>query len=171
MQAVIDVLPEAEHRWCARHIYANWSKKWTGGEMKKKFWICAWSTFPEEFEDNLKKLGEVSKSAAEDLMKYNPANWWRAFFSSRCKSDVVDNNMCETFNSTILKARFKPIVSMLDDIRTTTMLRLAANKILVHKWISDWSPECMEIFQENKAIACGCNVLFNVTWVMKLVMD
>ena len=46
-----DALPEAEHRWCTRHIYANWSKKWTSREMKKKFFISAWSTFPEEFKE------------------------------------------------------------------------------------------------------------------------
>ena len=63
-------------------------------------------------------MGEVNKKAAEDLVKYNPATWCRAFFSSRCKSDLVDNNICETFNSAILKARFKPIISMLDEIRT-----------------------------------------------------
>ena len=129
--------------------------------MKKKFFICAWSTFPEEFEENLKKLGEVSKPAAEDLMKYNPANWCMAFFSSRCKSDLVDNNMCETFNSTILQARFKPIISMLDDIRTAALHRLAVNKASIDKWIADWSPECMDIFQENSEVACGCSVLFN----------
>ena len=26
MNVVIDVLPKAEHRWCARHIFSNWSK-------------------------------------------------------------------------------------------------------------------------------------------------
>ena len=68
------MLPDAEHRWCARHIYSNWSKKWTGREMMKKFFICAWSTYPEEFEDNLKKLGELNKKAAKDVLKYNPTN-------------------------------------------------------------------------------------------------
>ncbi|KAK4279329.1 hypothetical protein QN277_011126 [Acacia crassicarpa] len=28
VNAVSEVLPTAEHRFCARHIYANWSKKW-----------------------------------------------------------------------------------------------------------------------------------------------
>ncbi|XP_057792131.1 uncharacterized protein LOC131008983 [Salvia miltiorrhiza] len=35
MEAVKEVTPEAEHRWYARHIYANWSKKWKGEELKK----------------------------------------------------------------------------------------------------------------------------------------
>ncbi|CAH9146239.1 unnamed protein product [Cuscuta epithymum] len=68
IDAVKIVLPIDEHRFCARHILANWGKRWHGEELKKRFWICAWSTFEEEFKDNLSKLGEVCKSAAEDLM-------------------------------------------------------------------------------------------------------
>ncbi|CAL9754013.1 unnamed protein product [Musa acuminata subsp. burmannicoides] len=86
---LVNILPEAEHRWCARHIYANWSKKWRGGAMHPRFWICAWSTYEEEFQDNLKELGTVSKQAAFDLMKYPPHTWSRAFFSSRCRSHAV----------------------------------------------------------------------------------
>lgn len=69
VQAIIDIQPAAEHRWCVRHIYANWSKKWSGLELRKKIWICVWSTYEEEFQDNLKELAEVSKQAAVDLMK------------------------------------------------------------------------------------------------------
>ena len=67
-------------------------------------------------------------------MKYNPSNWCRAYFNNRCKSDLVDNNMSESFNSTIANARHKPIVSMLDDIREVAIQRLANNKVLVEKW-------------------------------------
>ncbi|XP_050218110.1 uncharacterized protein LOC126668921 [Mercurialis annua] len=39
--AIEEALPQAEHRWCARHIYANWSKDFRGGELKQKFWkLC-----------------------------------------------------------------------------------------------------------------------------------
>ncbi|XP_057790898.1 uncharacterized protein LOC131008011 [Salvia miltiorrhiza] len=70
LDAVNNTLPNAEHRWCARHIYANWSKKWRGDELKKRFWICAWSTFEEEFKANLSRIGEIHKQAAEGLLKY-----------------------------------------------------------------------------------------------------
>lgn len=121
--------------------------------MKKNFWICAWSTYEEEFNDNLNLLGEISKKAADDLMAYNPSTFCRAFFSSRCKSDMVENNMCESFNSTILNARHKPIVSMLDEIRINALKRLATNKELVEKWTSQWSPSCMQIYQDNMEAA------------------
>ena len=123
--------------------------------MKKNF-IYAWSTYPEEFEDNLKMLGELNKKAAKDLLKYNPANWCRAFFS-RYSSETLDNNICESFNASILQARFKPIVAMLDDIRKAAMEKLAANKVEVEKWLCDWSPHCMARFQENMENACLCD--------------
>ena len=145
----------------ARHIYSNWSKKWHGGEFKKTFWICAWSTYHEEFKDNLEKIGKISKKAAEDLLKYPPHNWCRAYFSSRCKSYMVDNNIAESFNAWIKDARFKPIVGMLDDIRLQVMNRIAENRVQTSKWVNDWSPTCMEPFQDYKEKALGCEVVFN----------
>ncbi|KAK4268090.1 hypothetical protein QN277_024794 [Acacia crassicarpa] len=62
LQAVSDVLPFAEHRLCARHVYANWSKRWRGNELKKKFFSCAWSTYKEQFNDNLKALEKVNNN-------------------------------------------------------------------------------------------------------------
>ncbi|XP_070010958.1 uncharacterized protein [Nicotiana sylvestris] len=37
LKAVSEVLPESEHRWCARHILANWSKDWRGLERRNNF--------------------------------------------------------------------------------------------------------------------------------------
>ena len=63
------MLPEVEHRWCACHIYVNWSKKHRKGELKKKLWKDAWSTFDKEFLGHKKELGEMSYEATRDLMK------------------------------------------------------------------------------------------------------
>ncbi|KAL2943240.1 hypothetical protein RDABS01_031588 [Bienertia sinuspersici] len=39
---VSTVLPQAEHRHCARHVYAHWKKKgFSGDEMKLAFWTIA----------------------------------------------------------------------------------------------------------------------------------
>ena len=155
------MLPEAEHKWCARHIFSNWSKKWSGGELRKRYWICAWSTYEEEFKDNLEKLGEVSEKAAEGLVSYPPHNWCRAYFSSRCKCFMVDNNFTESFNSWILAARHKPIISMLEDIRLQAMNRIKENRKKTAHWISEWSPACMKVFQDWKEKCFGCKVVFN----------
>ncbi|XP_052163098.1 uncharacterized protein LOC127780194 [Oryza glaberrima] len=41
VNAVQHWAPSAEHRNCARHIYANWKKKFNKKEWQKKFWRCA----------------------------------------------------------------------------------------------------------------------------------
>ena len=40
--------------------------------MKRKFWKTSWSTFEEEFVDNMRQLGEVSSNVTKDLMNYPP---------------------------------------------------------------------------------------------------
>ena len=74
------------------------------------------STFKEEFV-NMRQLGEVSSNVAKDLMNYPPHTWVRAYFSSRCKSWVVDNNMVERFNAWILESRYMSIRTMFEFIR------------------------------------------------------
>lgn len=111
------LLPKAQHRWCAKHIEANWSKSWSGVQMKKMFWWYAWSTYGEEFEDQLKSMGSVSKKAVEGLLWYPPQHWCRAFFDTVCKNYSCENNFTESFNKWILEARAKPIIKMLEDIR------------------------------------------------------
>lgn len=39
LNAVQKWAPDAEYRNCARHIYANWRKKFKK-EWQKKFWAC-----------------------------------------------------------------------------------------------------------------------------------
>jgi transposase-like protein len=41
LKAVKELIPNAEHRMCARHIYANWRKKYTSKKLQKKWWRCA----------------------------------------------------------------------------------------------------------------------------------
>ena len=50
-------------------------------------------------------------------MNYPPHTWVRAYFSGRCKSWVVDNNMVESFIAWILEAKYMPIMTMLEFIR------------------------------------------------------
>nr|XP_016487996.1 PREDICTED: uncharacterized protein LOC107808031 [Nicotiana tabacum] len=131
LDVVSNVCPQANHRWCIRHIEANWSKKWKSGEMKKLLWWCAWSTYEEEFKDQLKKLGQLDEAAAKALVSYPPKNWCRAYFDTQCKNFMVDNNFTESFNSWIVQARQKLIIKMLKDIRVKVGLLYCFNSFNV----------------------------------------
>ena len=74
---------------------------------------------------------------------------------------MVDNNISECFNAWINDARFKPIISMLDDIRLQTMNLIKNNKVKCESWFNEWSPSCMAMLQDNKEIASSCQVVFN----------
>lgn len=73
----------------------------------------------------------------------------------------VDNNMCESFNAWILEGRHKPIKSLMDYIRKRTMDRISSMYIVADKWVGNYSPACMEMFEAYKMATIGCNILFN----------
>nr|XP_009792001.1 PREDICTED: uncharacterized protein LOC104239151 [Nicotiana sylvestris] len=85
LEAVRIVLPLSNHRFCVRHIDANWSKRIRiSGEMKKYLWWSAWSTYEEDFKDQLKNLGELSVDIVKELLRYPPQNWCRSYFDTLC---------------------------------------------------------------------------------------
>ncbi|XP_070041980.1 uncharacterized protein [Nicotiana tomentosiformis] len=73
LEAVRTILPLSNHRFCVRHIEGNWSKRIRiSVEMKKYLWWSAWSTYEEDFKDQLKNLGELSIDVAKELLRYPP---------------------------------------------------------------------------------------------------
>ncbi|KAI3522503.1 hypothetical protein L1887_00335 [Cichorium endivia] len=56
IEAVKERVPEAEHRQCARHIYANFKKKYSGAEFRKLFWSAAKATTRQRFEAVMREI-------------------------------------------------------------------------------------------------------------------
>ncbi|RYR25612.1 hypothetical protein Ahy_B02g059429 [Arachis hypogaea] len=56
------------------------------------------------------------------------------------KYDALVNNMRESFNSTIVESRKKPILTMLEDIRVYLMKRWVENRVLIEKYKDDILP-------------------------------
>ena len=160
-QAVRIVLPEAEHRFCARHIYANWGKKYTGAVMRELFWDCAWSTFEERFNDHLLLMKNQNEEAAKALVSYPVKAWVRAFFSNRCLHQMVDNNMAESLNHWIDEFRYVPVLRMFDGIREKLMEKWSRSEAKANRWRGDYSPWCLEMFDVNRGLATRCKVIFN----------
>ena len=122
--AIDENLPAAEHRCCARHIHANWKKNHPGNALKNAFWRAAKASTVADFNKVMDEIRCISPFAYDDLLKTNPKYWSRAYFKTLTHCDVVDNNISECFNSWILEARYKPIISMLDHIRVQCMERI-----------------------------------------------
>jgi hypothetical protein len=63
----------------------------------------------------------MSQPACAYLEKVDLHGWARVFFDTTPKCDLLMNNLCECFNSYIIKARDKLIITMLDMIKKKLM--------------------------------------------------
>ncbi|XP_074342088.1 uncharacterized protein LOC141679500 [Apium graveolens] len=127
LQAINRLLPDAEHRNCARHIYANFSNRFKGTLYRKYFWKATKSSTREEFSKVMTKVKNLSITAYDWLIAHDPNVWSKAFFECTTKCVNVDNNMSEVFNGSITIAREKLIIDMLEDIRQALLNRMMKN--------------------------------------------
>ena len=82
LEAVKEVMPYAEHRQCARHICANFYKRFSGEIYKTLFWQAAKSTTDQEFKNNMEKMKKLNNDTYDDLMKRDPKTLCRAYFET-----------------------------------------------------------------------------------------
>ncbi|GJV26449.1 F-box domain containing protein [Tanacetum coccineum] len=124
IDAVNDWLPEAEHRKCTRHIYANFKKKYSGLQYQRLFWAAASCTLEQQFVQIMDQIKQLHEGAYDYLIQRNPNSWSRAFFEMAEMFPLEE--FSESFNRAILIPRHKPIITMLEEIRLYIMQRLAA---------------------------------------------
>nr|GEY03522.1 calcium/proton exchanger [Tanacetum cinerariifolium] len=101
IEAVNDWLPEAKHRKCTRHIYANFKKKYSGLQYHRLSWVVASCTLEHQ-----------------------------AFFEMDKRCATFENGFSKSFNKAILGPIMKPNITMLEEIRLYIMQRIIAmNKL------------------------------------------
>ncbi|RYR20645.1 uncharacterized protein [Arachis hypogaea] len=171
LPAFEEVIPGVDNRFCVRHLYSNFRKKFPGLELKNKMWRCAKASHWQSWEKEMKNLRVLNEGAFRHLNGIPPRFWSRSRFTFLSKCDSLVNNMSESFNAVLVEAREKPIVSMLKDIRVYMMTRWAANRERVlnyprnimpmitkklEKWASlarDWRPYWSSA--SNYEVMCG----------------
>ena len=112
MQAFVDNWPQYEHIICCRHLYNNLRKQHPSIMIRELFWKAAKATYAHEFERIMNEMKDIDDGAYNWLKGHTTTVWARHMFRTDTLSDTVINNMCESFNSGILKFRGKPIISM-----------------------------------------------------------
>ena len=150
VEGVKELLPDAEHRQCARHIYANFRKVYSGVEYRKLFWAASKSTTEGDFKYYMESIKTLSSDAYDILMGGQPATWCRAYFSTGLACEAVENGMAECFNSVITDVRKKPLLTMMEEIRLYMMERFFNLKHEALKWENDVCPAAIRKM-ENRA--------------------
>ncbi|XP_060200259.1 uncharacterized protein LOC132628500 [Lycium barbarum] len=143
--AIKGLLPNAKQRMCAKHVLANFSKKWKGIEIRNCFWRCAKSTYEQELQKNLDHMEKLGDEINGDLLYYNTDRWSKVYFNYLSCCDSVDNNMVESFNSWILGPRHKTNITMLEEIRVKMMRRVGQLREFSETWITNISPMALKV--------------------------
>ncbi|XP_072060522.1 uncharacterized protein [Arachis hypogaea] len=128
MPAMKEVMPNAHHRNCVRHIWKNFTNKYKSKQLKNVVWACAKSNTKAEFREHMNRLKKVNKDAWAYLAKFDPGCWTKSHFSHWPKLDNITNNMTEVWNAKIVHYRGKPILTMLEELRCYIMRRMAQHK-------------------------------------------
>ena len=101
--------------------------------MKDYLWKTARSTYLEEFVDAMNKMKALSIAAYQWLQEKDPSQWSKSHFSTIVKCDMFLNNLSESFNMFILDAKDKPILTLMETIRTKVMQKITLKNKVVEK--------------------------------------
>ncbi|XP_023766738.1 uncharacterized protein LOC111915301 [Lactuca sativa] len=134
LEAVKERVPAAEHRQYARHICANFMKKFKGQQFSTLFWRAAASSTQAKFEQHMNEIKKIEPLAYDHLMEKDPKTWSKAFFQTDRACDAYENGVSESFNSIIAAARKRPLITMLEEIRIYVMERLCIQKSNGSSW-------------------------------------
>ena len=61
--AVQQVFPDSEHRFCVRHLYANFQMPFKGENLKNQQWACARSSNVVQWNRNMDMMRELNSDA------------------------------------------------------------------------------------------------------------
>lgn len=157
LNAVSQVFPECEQRFCLRHIYANFQiAGFRGEDLKKLVDAAAYAYSHSVHVVAMDMLKVLNLDAWTWLTKIPTKHWARHAMDTTCKTDLIVNNISEIFNSYILDQRDKPIVTMMDQIRTKLMAKFADNRdgVVVAHW--EITPHYVEQLETEKRFSRWC---------------
>ena len=155
-----DVFPACEQRFCKRHIHQNFcTAGFRGGDLKAYMDSAVYAYTKHNFEIAMEELKKEREGAWEWLTKIPTKHWDKHAFDTTCKTDLVVNNISEVFNNYIIDYRDKPIVTMLDLIRTKLMGRFNSNRegIASAQW--EITPHYAEKIEVEKRDARYCRAV------------
>ncbi|CAH9126317.1 unnamed protein product [Cuscuta epithymum] len=145
-----------EHRYCVKHMYENYKKIFRGAEYKKKLWFAASTGSLRSWERQMEGIKKFDEAAYNWIMQYDPSTWSRSHFSIQAQSDALQNNICESFNAYILRARDMPILSMFEWIRRRLMARFHVKYTAMSKYKGNICPNKQDLLEKFKFESRNC---------------
>ncbi|GKA87481.1 hypothetical protein Tco_0809245 [Tanacetum coccineum] len=159
--AIKTVFPNAENKYCLRHIHENMKRGWCGQAYKDLLWRVASATSVKEFKKCILKLKTMNPKAHEWLNKIPPEHWARSYFLGRAKSNLLLDNIYEVFNGKIVGGRDKPVITLLEYIREYCMKSFVNVQSVIGKCTGPLTPIVTRIMESIKKEAHLMKVQWN----------
>ena len=105
-----------------------------------------------DFLKYMDRIKALNPSTYAYLMSKQPKSWSRAYFGVGYACEAVEYGLCECFNSIIVDARKKPLITMLEEIRIYAMDKIAHINEESAKWTGAICPAIirkMKLFGKN----------------------
>ena len=80
--------PRVEHRYCVRHMYANFKLQFKDKQLGNIMWATARAYMPDRFEASMGELQAISPEAHALLRAVSTNLWARHSSTSRIKCDL-----------------------------------------------------------------------------------
>ncbi|KAH9612102.1 hypothetical protein KSS87_002582, partial [Heliosperma pusillum] len=158
LEALNRVVPNAESRYCCRHIWTNFKKSWPGQAFKQCFWSAARAYTKEDHEVHMGVMRSMSVEAHAYLTSIPSASWCRHGFTTNCTSGMLLNNCCESFNNVLRKCRDKPILSLMEWMTRYNMKRIFQKKEGADKYEGKVMPAVMKQLDITSKLSRHCKL-------------
>lgn len=112
------------------------------------FWAAARSYTEQGFKKVMARMKDMKPEAYEWLNSIGPELWARYTFSTDLKNDHITNNSSESFNAWIVKLRDKPVLTLMDTLRSKLMSKLQKRYQKACCWQYSMTPRVMKKLQK-----------------------
>ncbi|XP_027166420.1 uncharacterized protein LOC113766425 [Coffea eugenioides] len=167
VHAIEELFLGVEHRFCLKHLLENFKVKFKDSELRELFWATVSTTIIDDFKRALNALEIAQLQNGENLtiaawLKRLPYHLWsRAHYGIAVKTDISVNNLNESFNNYILKARDEPIVTLFEIFRRKVMQRLTLKRQGMEKYGGKFCPNIVEKLAKSVQKSRHCIVVFD----------
>ncbi|XP_022851924.1 uncharacterized protein LOC111373600 [Olea europaea var. sylvestris] len=160
--AIESLFENSEHRTCVRHLYNNFSLSHKDLTLKNCLRDVVRATTVSQWLEHMQRMLDLDPAAYGWLEGKPASHWSKSHFRKWNQCDMLLNNLCESFNSTIVTAREKPTLTMLEDIRVYLIRRIVGRRESCDRWIAAIGPRILKILEKN-GIACSHVIAFVVS--------
>ncbi|XP_077231923.1 uncharacterized protein LOC143865428 [Tasmannia lanceolata] len=119
MQAVPEVLSQAHHSYCMRHLTANFYSEFKDVLLKRLFWRAARTLRESVFKDTMDQIKARNENAHKWISAI-PKESWASFYFTGDRYDVITTNRSKLLNAFSKNTRKLLIASLVEHTRWKT---------------------------------------------------